>query len=111
MFLLLPARLGQARDFAAESDFTNLAACESELAERATRTTRDRAAVTLASRVRVTRQLLQGQTSEVTLFVRLACVVDHSLQFSTLGSVLSSQARTLLFTFDQCQFSHGNLSF
>src|SRR6478752_397140 len=102
MFLLLPARLGQARDFAAESDFANLAARQSEFTERATRTTRDRAAVALASGVRITRQLLQSQASEITLFIRLARVVDHSFQFSALGSVLGCEACTLLFTFDQC---------
>src|SRR5579863_768740 len=111
MFLLLPARLGQARDLAAECDFTNLVTRQAEFAERATRPARDRAAVALASRVRVTRQLLQFQTSCIALFFRLALVVDDRLQRRALRCELRRKAGALLFTFDQCQFSHGNLSF
>src|SRR5215469_5229705 len=111
MFLLLPARLGDARDLTTERDFTNLVTCETEFAERATRTTRERAAVTLASRVRVAGQLLQFQASRIALFFRLALVVDDRLQRCALRREFRCQTSALLFTFDQCQFSHGNLSF
>src|SRR5690349_1381842 len=111
MFLLLPARLGQARDLATECDFANLVTRKSELAERATRTTRDCAAIALARRVRVAGQLLQLEASLIALFFRLRLVVDDRFQRFTLRRELRSQAGALLFTFDQCQFSHGNLSF
>src|ERR1700754_451499 len=111
MFLLLPARLGQARDLAAERDFANLVTGQAEFTERTTRATRDCATVTLTRRVCVAGQLLQVQTSGITIFVRLCLVVDDRLQLSTLRRILRDEASTLLLTFDQCQFSHGNLSF
>src|ERR1700758_5102967 len=111
MFLLLPARLGQARDLAAKRDFTNLVTRQPEFTERAARTTGNCATIALTSRVGVARQLLQFKTCRVMLFFRLAHVANDCLQCSTLGSVLGGEASTLLFTFDQCQFSHGNLSF
>src|ERR1700744_6802536 len=108
MFLLLPARLGQARDLAAERDFTNLVTRQPKFTERAARATGNCATIALTGRIGVTRQLLQFQTCGVVLFVRLAHITNDRLQLCTLGSVLSSEASTLLFTFDQCQFSHGN---
>src|SRR6185312_9316109 len=54
-----PARLGDARDFAAVHDLADLHARESELAVHAAGAARDRAAVALARRARIAGHRLQ----------------------------------------------------
>src|SRR2546427_672354 len=104
---LFRSGLGDTGDVASEGQFTDLGAAQTELTEGATGTTRDLAAVALASGVRVTGQLLQAQASGVALFVAALCVSGDCLQFCVFGSVLGCQLFALEFALDQCNFSHA----
>src|SRR5258706_14554056 len=67
----LPAGLDHPRDVAGEGHLADLGARQTELLERAARAARDRAAVALAGRVGVARELLQRQPCGRALFVAL----------------------------------------
>jgi hypothetical protein len=65
----LPAGLGDTGNVAGKSQFTDLGASQTELTERAARTTGDFATVALARWVCVAGELLQAQAGCITLFV------------------------------------------
>src|SRR6185436_19254562 len=92
----LPAGLDDAGDVALEGELTDLVAAETELAERAARAAGELAAVALARRVGVARQLLQLQTGGVALFVGLLRVVGDALEFVVLLGELGDQLLALL---------------
>src|SRR6478672_11190936 len=81
LLLALPAGLDHAGDVACEGHLADLAAGQSELAERAARAAGDLAAVALAGRVGVARQLLQPQARGGPLLVALLGIVGDGLQF------------------------------
>src|SRR5215213_3385328 len=62
-----PTGLDDARDLATHGELAQLVAAEAKLAEIATWTTGERAAVAQARRIRVARQLLQLQTRRVAI--------------------------------------------
>src|SRR5690606_30719561 len=103
---LLPAGLGHSGNFAAHCHFTQFVTGQTELAENTARTAGDHAAITLTGRARVAGQLLQGQTSLVTLFVSLGLIVDDRLQGLTLGSVFFGQLSALDIAIDEGKFCH-----
>src|ERR1700709_2553030 len=85
IIVLLPAGLGDAGYFTLHRHFAKFVASQAELAEHATRATRNHAAIALAGGVGVARQLLQLEPSLVTFFVGLRLIVDDRLQFGALG--------------------------
>src|SRR5665213_3482755 len=102
-----PAGLDDARDVALERQFADLVAAEAELAERATRPTGNAAAVALARRIGVARQLLEQQPGSVTVFVRFRRVVRGRLQLGVLLRILGDELRALQFALDQGSLGHG----
>src|SRR5690606_16260745 len=86
VLFLLPAGLGHAGDFAAHGHFAQFVARQAEFAEDATGTAGHDAAVALARRAGIARQLLQLQTGLVAVLVGPALIVDDRLEGGALGS-------------------------
>src|SRR5690606_17413038 len=82
-------------------------AAEAELAVDATRTARQLAAVALAARRGVARQLLQLGGGVQLLLVRGGLAGDHLLQRVALGGVLLGQLFPLRVAVDHGGLSHG----
>src|SRR4051794_5508829 len=96
-----PAGLDDAGDVALERQLADLVAAQTELAERPAGATRQLAAVALARRVGVARQLLQLQTRGIAVLVRLLGVVGSRLQLVVLLRVLGDEAGALQLALDQ----------
>src|SRR5690606_39392766 len=95
--------LGDAGDFTLHRHFTQFVASQPKFAEDAARTTRDDAAIALARRVGIARQLLQLQPSLVTFFVGLRLIGDDRFQFGTASGELVSQLGALDIAIDECE--------
>src|SRR4051812_31433576 len=105
--LALPAGLDHAGDVATEGHLADLVSGQAELAERAAPAAGDRAAVALARRVGIARQLLQPQARGRPLLVAPLHVGGDGLQFRMLLGELGDQFVALEFALDQSCFSHG----
>src|SRR5690606_13668342 len=101
MYFLLPAGFGHAGHFAAHRHFAKFVACEAKLAEYATRTTGNDAAIALASRVRIAGQLLQLQTCLIAFFVGLRLIVDDRLERCAFGGKFFCQLGALDVAIDE----------
>src|SRR5512139_1729751 len=97
----LPACLDDARDLAPHRIFTQLTARQAKLAEHATRTPRQLAAVALTHRARIARQFLQRLVRRSAVFVASLHISDHSFELGTLGSIFLYHASAFFFTVNQ----------
>src|SRR5690242_19209480 len=102
-----PARLGQARNQALETQVPDLDPVEAELAIDATRTSGGGAAVAHAGRVSVARNLGQLEARDQTLALVARLVVRDRLEARVLRRILLHKLLAPLVLVDGTQFRHG----
>src|SRR3990172_5331738 len=104
---LLPTRLHHSRDLAAHHDFAQLAAPEPEPAVVAARASREAAAVALADRTRIARQLLERKHRLVPLLVGALHVLHGLAQLLAPGGILVGKLFSALVAFYHATLGHG----
>src|SRR6478735_5633204 len=102
-----PARLGQARNQALETQVPNLDPVEAELAINAARAAGGGAAVAHPGRVSVARNLGQLEARDQTLALVARLVVRDRLEARVLGRILLHELLAPLVLVDGTQFRHG----
>src|SRR3954469_9672906 len=103
---LLPARLGNARQFAARNRFTDLHAGQTEAEINTARTSGDRASVATAAGARVARQLLQLRLRVGTHFRIGLRAANELFQLSALRRVLLHDLGATLLALDHVSLGH-----
>src|SRR5205809_635839 len=107
---LLPARLDEAWDFAAQRDFAQLVAPEPELAKHSARPAGKPATVSQAYGRGVPRQLLLLLARLLPLLVGASGVVDDCEQRRASGGELGHRLAAFLVAVDQGEFGHDDPS-
>src|ERR1035438_6575042 len=106
-----PARLGQARDLAAIGGFTQLGACQAELAVHAAGTSGNRAAITLPRLRRVARLLLQLDLRSLAAFRSGLRVADQLPELGASRGVFLRHLEALLLAHEHIRLGHGLLPY
>src|SRR5690349_3310824 len=102
-----PARLDDARHFAAHRQLAQLGPAQAELAVYAARPAGQGAAVAQPGGRGVARQLLQTHARRLLVLVRRPGVVEHLEQRGTLRLEFLDRLATLLFAELHCELGHG----
>src|SRR5881392_663743 len=100
---LLPARLDDAGNLVAHRIFAKLVAAQTELAENAARTTRQRAAIAKPRRIGVARQLLQLEARCEAVFVGHFRVFDDGNERFPPLRKLGDELYALVLPVDHCE--------
>src|SRR5260221_4258601 len=105
---LLPARLDEARNLAAQRDFAQLVAPKTELAKHPARPAGEPATVAQAHGRGVPGQLLLPLARLLAIFVGAPGVVDDCEQRSASGGELGDRLAAFLVAVDHGEFGHGD---